>query len=106
MVLLKFPGLECTFKTQLSSINQIRFIPQIGCIKMEIVFEIEDVNEFDDNGIYMGVDLGINNLATITSNNGLCEIVNGRPLKSINQYYNKKKAKIKHIYFIPCNKFF
>ena len=94
---IKIPGLECTFKTQLSSINQIRFIPQTGCIKMEIVFEVEDVNEFDDNGIYMGVDLGVNNLATITSNNGLCEIVNGRPLKSINQYYNKKKAKYQSI---------
>ena len=95
--IIKLPGLDCTFKTELSHINQIRFIPQTGCIKMEIVFEIENVSELNDNGIYMGIDLGIDNLATITSNNGLCEIVNGKPLKSINQYYNKKKSKYQSI---------
>ena len=51
----------------------------------------------DDNGNYMGIDLGINNLATITTNNGICEIVNGKPLKSINQYYNKKRSKYQSI---------
>ena len=46
-----------------------------------------------DNKKYYSIDLGINNLMTITSNTGLNpSIVNGRPLKSMNQYFNKSKA--------------
>lgn len=90
--IIKLPGLNCTFKTQLNPIKQIRFVPITGCIKMEIVFDIEYVPELNDNGSYMGIDLGINNLATIISNTGMCEIINGKPLKSINQYYNKKRS--------------
>ena len=89
---IKLPGLNCIFKTQLNHIKQIRFIPVTGCIKMEIVFDIEDVPELNDNGSYMGIDLGINNLATVISNTGMCVIINGKPLKSINQYYNKKRS--------------
>lgn len=41
----------------------------------------------------MSIDLGLDNLATIVTNTGLNPvIVNGKGLKSNNQYYNKKKA--------------
>lgn len=41
------------------------------------------------------IDLGINNFATITNNIGLQPIIiNGKGIKSINQYYNKRKSKI------------
>ena len=41
----------------------------------------------------MGVDLGVGNLATISlASENHPVIINGRPLKSINRYYNKKKA--------------
>ncbi|WP_293088212.1 transposase [Okeania sp. SIO3B5] len=42
------------------------------------------------------VDLGVNNLATVTSNKKGFQplIINGRPVKSINQFYNKKKGKL------------
>lgn len=37
------------------------------------------------------IDLGVDNLITITTNCGVVPfIINGRPLKPINQYYNKK----------------
>lgn len=44
----------------------------------------------------MGIDIGVNNLMAITSNKaGFTPIlVNGRPVKSINQYFNKKRAKL------------
>jgi len=46
-----------------------------------------------DNGRYMSIDLGLDNLATVVTNTGLQPIlVNGKGLKSDNQYYNKKKA--------------
>ena len=54
-------------------------------------FAQEKKNEV--NGNIASIDLGLNNLATITYNNGYNpEIINGRPLKSINQFYNKKKG--------------
>jgi putative transposase len=39
----------------------------------------------------MSIDLGVSNLATVTSNKKEITpfIINGKPLKSINQYYNK-----------------
>ena len=48
-----------------------------------------------DNGNYLGIDIGLDNLASCVSNTGSCFIINGRPLKSINQYYNKRLAFLK-----------
>ncbi len=46
--------------------------------------------------MYAGIDLGINNLATITSNKDGFQprLVNGRPVKSINQFSNKRRAEL------------
>lgn len=46
--------------------------------------------------MYAGIDIGIDNLATVTSNKVgfVPRIVNGRPIKSVNQFYNKYKAKL------------
>lgn len=46
----------------------------------------------------MAIDLGLNNLATCVSN-GIIKpfIINGKPLKSINQHYNKRTSKIKSV---------
>src|SRR5262249_20509029 len=45
-----------------------------------------------------GIDIGLNNLAAITSNKAgfVPRLVNGRPAKSINQLYNKRKAQLQH----------
>lgn len=48
-----------------------------------------------DNKRYASIDLGLNNLATVGSNVMKPFIINGKPLKSINQFYNKKLAKLK-----------
>jgi hypothetical protein len=44
----------------------------------------------------MSCDLGIDNLATLAKDKPvfLPRIVNGRPVKSINQYYNKRRAEL------------
>ena len=79
--------------TNLSSFQQIRLVPKVGFIQVEIIYnkEINDTNL--DKTRAIGIDLGLNNLMAITSNIGnISNLVNGRPLKSINQYYNKKKA--------------
>ena len=66
-------------------------------VKVEIVYkkEINHLNLNKDNTI--GIDIGVNNLMAITSNQTIpfFSLINGRPLKSINQYFNKKSSIIK-----------
>lgn len=79
------------------SLIEVRIVPKLNNYVIEIVYEKkEEKYDLDYNNI-LGIDLGINNLMTLTSNiKGLKpEIVNGRPLKSINQYYNKQLSKFK-----------
>jgi putative transposase len=47
---------------------------------------------------YAGIDLGVNNLVALASNKpGFHPVViNGRPVKSTNQFYNKRKAELQH----------
>ena len=67
-----------------------------GKFKINIIYKYEEKVKLKDNEKYCSIDLGLNNLMTLTSNSGLNPtLVNGRPLKSINQYYNKKLAKLK-----------
>lgn len=64
-------------------------------IRVTFIYKVETPSMLPDNGRIMGIDLGVNNLATCGTNVGRGLIVNGRPLKSINQYFNKKLAKMK-----------
>lgn len=75
---------------------QVRFIPHDSYYAMEIVYEIEieDINT-DINSRIASVDIGVDNLITLVNNIGESPlIINGKPLKAINQQYNKQKAKI------------
>ena len=55
---------------------------------IEIIYSIPDV-EYKTNVNYVGIDLGLNNLATVGGNTITPVIINGKPLKSINQFYNQ-----------------
>lgn len=78
------------------SINEVRIIPRNLYYVIEVVYTVPDVKLKEDNGKYCAIDLGVNNLATMTFNTGdTPEIINGKPLKSINQYYNKKTSEYK-----------
>ena len=74
----------------------VRFVPKGTCYVMEIVTEVEVPDQ--PNGEpkrIVGIDLGVNNLVTVANNIGLMPIiVNGRGVKSLNQFYNKQKASI------------
>lgn len=84
------------YTRNLGRLIQVRFIPKGSCYVMEIIYEVElDINYKDENRV-IGIDLGINNFATITNNIGKRPIIiNGKGIKSINQYYNKIVAKEK-----------
>lgn len=72
---------------------QMQIIPCISHYKITMVYKKEVIKDNKLNNSYLAIDLGIDNLATLTNNIGLQPIViNGRILKSINQYYNKKLA--------------
>ena len=78
-------------KTNLVSLQQVRFIPKPNHIVIEVVYKVTVPELRPDNGRYMGIDLGLNNLVAATNNvDEMSFIVNGRVIKSINQYYNKK----------------
>jgi putative transposase len=72
----------------------LRIIPYGDCYKIEIIYKKEIEEKLDYNNNYIAIDLGIDNLATLTNNIELQPIViNGRILKSINCYYNKLRSK-------------
>lgn len=64
-------------------------------IRVTFIYKVDAHVMLTNNGRVMGIDLGVNNLATCGTNIGRGFIVNGKPLKSINQYFNKKLAKLK-----------
>jgi transposase len=76
-------------------INQVRIIPDTGRYTVEVVYTVPDVEPKPDNWKYAAIDLGVNNLATITTNldGDKPLVVDGRKVKSINHHYNKLKAR-------------
>jgi len=92
-------GLSIVIETQHTNVDQVRIIPRTGYYVVEVVYEQAETQANVDSTLYAGIDIGIDNLATLTSNKAgfSPRIVNGRPLKSINQYYNKRKAELQSI---------
>lgn len=75
-----------------NKIKEVRIIPKIGYYTIEVVYLVVEKTH-KNGGVVSSIDLGLNNLATVTFNNGEQPLLlNGRPIKSINQYYNKKKS--------------
>ena len=73
---------------------QVRIIPQATCYVVEVIYEKEEVDLELNKSNILSIDLGLNNLCTGTSNVGVKPfIINGKIIKSFNQWYNKKRAK-------------
>jgi putative transposase len=88
--------LPITVKTKHKNIDQVRIVPRKGYYVVEVVYEKEIQQAEVNPTLYAGVDIGVNNLAVIASNKPGTKpvLVNGRPVKSINQYYNKRRAEL------------
>ena len=80
-------------------IKEIRIIPKQYSRYFEIqyTYEVEEVQRELNKENGLGIDLGIDNLCTCVTNNGASFLIDGRKLKSINQYYNKINAKLQSI---------
>lgn len=78
-----------------SKLCQVRIIPQATCYVVEVIYEKKEQNLNLNKDNVLSIDLGLNNLCSCISNVGLIPfIVNGRIMKSFNQWYNKRKAKL------------
>lgn len=82
-----------TLKTKVDNICQVRIIPSADHCIVEVVYEKKEKGLQAYNGNWMGIDLGLNNLA-VCSTKKTGTIYNGKPLKSINHFYNKRKSKL------------
>lgn len=105
--IIKFgKNIQTTIYTKREFIQQVRVVPHgNNYIAIEVLYNKPELLLKPDNQRYMSIDLGINNLCTIVTNcNDVKEniIINGKPVKSINQYYNKKYAKYKSIQDTKC----
>lgn len=81
------------------NIKEIRIIPKFKARYFEIqyAYEVEEIQSDLNNNKALAIDLGTNNLATCVTNNGKSFIIDGRNLKSINQWYNKENSRLQSL---------
>ncbi|NEP32922.1 transposase [Moorena sp. SIO3B2] len=77
------------------SIKEFRFVPRNNCFYLEFVYKQPGVDPVPSTNNALGIDPGLNNWLTCVSTTGKSFIVDGRKVKSQNQWYNKKVGKIK-----------
>jgi putative transposase len=80
-----------------SDLCEVRIIPKVGCFVIEIVYEVPEKGEFFcslNPNLAAAIDIGLDNLATIFFSDPTIQPIalNGKPLKSANQFYNKQLA--------------
>ena len=75
-------------------IKQVRIVPiyKGEYIEIEFSYKKEKVELNEGNNNTLSIDVGINNLMTLVTTNNNSYIIDGKRLKSINQFYNKQKA--------------
>src|SRR6266699_3111406 len=90
--------LAISIKTRMTNINQVRIVPRKGYYIVEVVYEKAVKQALVNPAYYAGIDIGLNNLVALASNKPGFHpvVVNGRPVKSTNQFYNKRKAELQH----------
>jgi len=95
IIKLSKTNIKIKTNVNINTLKQCRIIPKGNHYVVEVVYEKQENKLKENNNRYCSIDLGLNNLACIGSNVIKPIIINGKPLKSINQYYNKKMGKFK-----------
>jgi len=81
------------------TLKEVRILPKYN----GRFFEVEFISEVEETPIEtkpesaIGIDLGLDNLATCIDTNGASFILDGKPLKSFNQWFNKENARLQSI---------
>jgi putative transposase len=81
---------------QFENIKELRILPRNQCFYAEFVYEKESTcaNCVNPNNA-LAIDPGINNWLSCVTNVGASFIIDGRKVKSLNQWYNKRVANLK-----------
>ena len=104
---MKYRELHCELKIEIpfpkridpKSVKEVRILPcQHGrFFKIQYVYKVEQeplgLNKYNA----LGIDLGVNNLATCVPTNGTPFILDGRRIKSINHRWNKERARLQSV---------
>lgn len=92
-------GNKKTVKYKTLSLKEVEITPFNDCYMVTLKHEVPEVTTKPDTGIVAAVDPGVNTLAAVCTNQkgAPTYLINGKPLKSINQYYNKKLAELRSI---------
>jgi len=95
--IIKLSGTELSIKTKVNpdQICQVRLVPKGDSYVIEVIYN-EPESTFSNTNFLASIDLGLDNLVALTSNQPgfIPLLVNGRPLKSINQFYNKRSSRL------------
>lgn len=83
--------------------QEIRVVPKGACFVLEIVYDTAllcidgQFSSLFDKQKHLGIDLGINNLMAVVSNQQELKpvLINGKPIKSVNAWYNKRAARLR-----------
>jgi IS605 OrfB family transposase len=92
---VKPSGTNLMISCNKQNINEVRIVPRLNYYVVEIIYG-QPVQQLVDSEAIAGVDIGLNNLAAVTSNQKGFKpfLINGRPVKAVNNFYNKKKAEL------------
>lgn len=80
-------------------IKEIRIIPKgkARFFEIQYIYEVEIIQRKLDTKNVLAIDLGVNNLVTAVTNKGKSFIIDGKKVKSINQWYNKENGRLQKI---------
>jgi putative transposase len=87
-------GVLVQTKQTRKTVKQVRIVPKGDHYAVEIVYQREVAPAPVDPALFMAADLGVNILAALVSNKPDFQprLVTGRPIKAVNQFYNKQRA--------------
>lgn len=92
--LIRLSKTDISFKTKQSAVDEVRLIAKSnGTYYLEVVYTVEE-KELVPNDNYAAIDIGLDNLATLGTNNPNLKpiIVSGKAVKSCNRWFNKRKS--------------
>jgi putative transposase len=81
------------------TLKEVRILPKYNgrFFEVEFIFEAEETPIETKAESAISIDLGLDNLATCIDTNGASFILDGKPLKSFNQWFNKENARLQSI---------
>ena len=80
-------------------VKEVRIIPchNAQYFEIEYIYEQPEYQHDLDSRKFLGIDLGLDNLATCVTNDGASFIIDGKQIKSYNRLFNKENARLQSI---------